>query len=93
MASRPRIRHAGAFGISVRQAFWGLGVGGYLLDARIAWARERAFIKKIDLRGRTDNARALCLYRSRGFVLEGTQRGEIFLNGAYLDVHWMGLWL
>ncbi|MHB1294893.1 MAG: GNAT family N-acetyltransferase [Anaerolineae bacterium] len=90
---RPRIRHSGEFGISVRRAFWEVGIGGLLLDALIAWARERQFIKKIDLRVRTDNARAMRLYRSRGFALEGTQRGEILLDGVYLDVHWMGLWL
>ncbi|MHB0858299.1 MAG: GNAT family N-acetyltransferase [Anaerolineae bacterium] len=90
---RPRVRHSGELGISVRQSCWGLGIGGHLLDTLITWARELQFIKKIDLRVRTDNARAIRLYRRKGFVLEGTQRGEILLDGAYLDVHWMGLWL
>lgn len=29
---RPRIRHSGEFGLSVRKSYWGLGIGAFMLD-------------------------------------------------------------
>lgn len=88
---RPRIRHCGEFGMSVRKQFWGLGIGSLMLDHLIEWAKETDFIVKINLRVRTDNQRAILLYKRKGFVKEGTIRREIHLNGEYYDHHWMGL--
>ena len=36
---RARVRHSGEFSLSVRQAYWGLGVGGFMMNAFIDWAR------------------------------------------------------
>jgi RimJ/RimL family protein N-acetyltransferase len=88
---RPRLRHSGEFGVSVRREYWGLGIGSLMLDALVEWAREAGIIKKINLRVRTDNQRAIRLYRSKGFQIEGTSRREIFLDGCYYDHYWMGL--
>lgn len=88
---RPRLRHSGEFGMSVRKQVWGLGIGSLMLDALIAWARETRIVEKINLRVRTDNRRAISLYQRKGFVIEGTIRKEVFLNGQYFDYHWMGL--
>ena len=48
-------------------------------------------VKKINLRVRSDNERAIQLYKHKGFIIEGTIRKEIILNGNYYDHHWMGL--
>jgi RimJ/RimL family protein N-acetyltransferase len=88
---RPRVRHSGGFGITVRRDYWGLGIGSLMLDALIDWAREGGIVKKINLQVRTDNRRAIRLYESRGFVIQGTGRKEVFLHGQYYDVYWMGL--
>ena len=88
---RSRIRHSGELGMSVRKAYWGLGVGSSLLDTLLDWARQTGVIKKVNLRVRADNHRAILLYERKGFVREGTIRKEIFLNGAYYDLEWMGL--
>jgi RimJ/RimL family protein N-acetyltransferase len=88
---RPRIRHTGELGLSVRKQYWNIGIGSLLLDALIDWARQTEVITKINLRVRTDNERALALYRRKGFVAEGTIRKEMFQNGHYFDNHWMGL--
>jgi RimJ/RimL family protein N-acetyltransferase len=88
---RPRVRHAGEFSLSVRKQYWGLGIGSLMLDTLIAWARNARIVKKIDLRVRTDNQRAILLYEHKGFVKEGTIRKELFLGGRYFDHHWMGL--
>jgi RimJ/RimL family protein N-acetyltransferase len=89
--SRPRTRHSGEFGMSVRKAYWGLGIGSLMLDAFLEWARDTGVVTKVNLRVRTDNQRAIALYQRKGFVVEGTIRQEILLAGEYYDHHWMGL--
>jgi RimJ/RimL family protein N-acetyltransferase len=89
--ARPRVRHAGEFGVSVLKDYWALGVASSLIDALLAWSKKGNIIKKINLRVRADNHRAISLYQRKGFVVEGTLKKEIFLEGAYYDNLWMGL--
>ena len=88
---RPRTRHVGEFGISVRQGFWGNGVGRELLQRMIAWAQETGFVRKINLRVRTDNSRAIRIYERAGFEREGTLTRDMCVDGAFHDFHCMGL--
>jgi RimJ/RimL family protein N-acetyltransferase len=88
---RPRIRHTGEFSLSVRRAYWGLGIGSLMLDALLGWARDTQIVTKVNLRVRTDNHRALALYLRKGFALEGTIRRAIRIGGTYYDHHSMGL--
>lgn len=88
---RPRVRHSGEFGLSVRKEYWGLGIGSFMLDALIDWARATQVVKKINLHTRTDNQRAIALYLRKGFVIEGTVNRGIFLHGEYFDHYLMGL--
>jgi RimJ/RimL family protein N-acetyltransferase len=88
---RPRTRHTGEFGVTVEESFWGLGIGSLMIDAMIRWARQTGLVKKINLRVRTDNPRAIALYQRKGFVHEGTIRREIILDGQFFDNHWMGM--
>ena len=88
---RPRVRHTGEFGMSVRRKYWGLGIGSLMLDVLIDWARKSGIVKKINLRVRSDNQRAVHLYERKGFVHEGTISREIVLDGTYFNRHWMGL--
>jgi RimJ/RimL family protein N-acetyltransferase len=87
---RPRVRHFGEFGISVRKTHWGLGIGAQMIDALIAWAKDTGVIKKINLRVRTDNEKAIALYERKGFAIEGTIRRAIYMDGRYYDNYWMG---
>ncbi|MGL4608108.1 MAG: GNAT family N-acetyltransferase [Trueperaceae bacterium] len=89
--SRMRVRHSGELGMSVLKEYWGQGVGGLLLDGLIDWAKETHIIKKINLRVRRDNDRAVKLYKRKGFVIEGTLSNEFFIHGRYYDLHVMGL--
>jgi RimJ/RimL family protein N-acetyltransferase len=87
---RPRTRHTGVLGITVRRSHWGQGIGSALLDALIDWARSSG-VSKIDLRVRTDNHRAISLYRRKGFVIEGTITRTSRVHGNDHDDHAMGL--
>lgn len=88
---RPRVRHSGELGMSVRKLHWGLGIGSLMLDTLIDWATGTGIVRKINLRVRTDNRRAIALYERKGFVMEGTIHKEVLVNGKYYDHHWMGL--
>jgi RimJ/RimL family protein N-acetyltransferase len=89
--SRVRTRHTGEFGISVRKEYWGQGVASALLDVLTEWAVERKIIRKLNLRVRTDNRRAIRLYERKGYVTEGTIRKELCVNGECYDLLWMGM--
>jgi L-amino acid N-acyltransferase YncA/predicted nuclease with RNAse H fold len=77
-------------GLAVDPARQGEGVGGALVDAGIALARERG-ARKLVLRVLSGNAAARHLYESRGFAVEGTVREAFLLDGAYVDDLTMGL--
>lgn len=63
-------RHRAGFGISVDQACWGLGIGRALTRACVECAREAGYAQ-LELEVVADNASALALYRSEGFVEYG----------------------
>jgi RimJ/RimL family protein N-acetyltransferase len=90
---RPRLRHAGEFGISILRKYWNMGVGSHMLAYLLAWARQTGTIRKINLRVRVDNLPAIHLYEKYGFVLEGRITREFFLHGQFVDVYAMGLQL
>jgi len=91
--TRVRTRHAGEFSLSVRKEYWSQEVASALLDVLTEWALEGQIIRKLNLRVRTDNRRAIRLYERKGYVTEGTIRKELCVNGEYYDLLWMGMQL
>ena len=88
-----RMRHTGRFGMSIRKSHWNRGIGGSLLDTMITWARGNGITRKIGLEVQHVNARAIALYRNRGFVEEGRLRREMRIDDQWIDILQMGLWL
>lgn len=80
----PRIAHILEVGISVSRAAWGIGVGRALMRASLDWATATG-VRKVNLRVRTDNARALALYRALGFVEEGRGSRACCIAGQFYD--------
>jgi ribosomal protein S18 acetylase RimI-like enzyme len=60
------------------------GVGRRLVDAAAHEARVRG-ARRLTLRVLAPNSGARELYESAGFVVEGIQRDEFFLDGRYID--------
>jgi ribosomal protein S18 acetylase RimI-like enzyme/predicted nuclease with RNAse H fold len=77
-------------GLAVDPAHQGEGVGGALLDAALARARERE-ARRLVLRVLSSNPAARHLYASRGLLVEGTRREAFLLDGAYVDDLMMGI--
>lgn len=88
---RPRTRHSELFGMSVRKKHLGLGIGSLMVDTLLKWAAASQIIRKINLRVRPDNDRAIALYQRKGFQIEGTISREMLLDGKFFDHYFMGL--
>lgn len=62
------------------------GIGRALLGHAIAWANNNPAVEKIELRVRAGNARAIHLYESLGFAVEGRLSRRLKLaDGSYVD--------
>lgn len=80
--------HVGVLGLGVAAEARGKGVGRALIQAAITKATERG-LSRIELKVHSENHVALALYRSIGFVSEGTQHRGWHLDGRYFDIHHM----
>ena len=80
----PASPHVRVLGMSVARDCRSLGLGGALLEAALAWARERGAMK-IELSVFADNALALAFYERHGFVREGLRRRQLVRAGEYHD--------
>ncbi|WP_427339831.1 GNAT family N-acetyltransferase [Caloranaerobacter sp. DY30410] len=89
--SRQRLKHTGEFGISVKKEYWNMGIASQLIKELIEWAKANKIIKKINLKVREDNERAINLYRKFGFIEEGKISKEFYVNGKYYSTILMGL--
>ena len=74
-----RLRHVAHLGLSVHPEFQRLGVGRALMMAAIDWCTsgpgvELGGISRIDLNVLADNDRAIAMYKSLGFEIEGRRR-------------------
>lgn len=71
-----RLVHVGHVGIGLRPDATGLGLGRALMLALIDWARDVG-VNRVTLDVIADNHRAILLYTSLGFVVEGRRRRHV----------------
>ncbi len=88
-AARLRRRHVSMLGISVLAEAQHRGVGRALMQAMCDYADDWAQVLRIELTVYVDNRRAIALYESFGFRVEGTHRAYALRRGVYEDVHAM----
>ena len=90
---RRRLRHTAVLDISVRKDYWRQGLGRRLMEIQETWCRGQG-IEKLCLEVDTKNLRAMGLYLSRGFEVEGTlRRAAKMADGSYRDLYVMGKFL
>ncbi len=89
-SNRSRLAHIGDIGITVSKKYWGNSIGKHMILTAIEWARQKG-IAKLQLQVRSDNDRAIGLYKRLGFNIEGLIGRAIKLNGNYFDDYIMGL--
>ncbi|WP_019640176.1 GNAT family N-acetyltransferase [Paenibacillus fonticola] len=85
-----RLSHKVEFGVGVLKEFWGYAIGRNLLAQSVAWADSNG-IKKMTLSVLETNDKAIQLYTTFGFKIEGVLRNDKFLSdGKYYNTIVMG---
>ncbi|SEM41965.1 Acetyltransferase (GNAT) family protein [Terribacillus saccharophilus] len=80
-----RLSHQVTFGIAIMKDYWGYGLGRQMLKMVIAWSKEQK-IHKINLSVSGSNKRAIHLYETCGFQIEGCLKDDKRLSdGEYHD--------
>lgn len=86
---RQRCRHRAQVGFVVLKEFWGLGVGGKLMENCLGWCREQG-CEQVELDVVAGNERALNLYKRFGFEITGTRpRALKYPDSTYADEYMM----
>ena len=88
---RAKLRHRAGFGISIDEAYWGLGLGRALTEACIECAKAAGYTQ-LELEVLANNEKALTLYRSVGFAEYGRNpRGINLRTSGYCELVLMRL--
>lgn len=82
---RERLKHSLELGISVKKAYWNMGVATRLFEALIERARAWPHIIQITLEVKSDNERAIRLYEKFGFTVTGVRPKRMHIDGVYHD--------
>ena len=85
-----RMSHRANFAISVAKSEWGSGIGSTLLEKCISFSKDNG-IEIINLDTRSDNFRAISLYKKFGFIKIGRMPAFSKINGEYIDADLMYL--
>ena len=84
----PWLRHIGRFGLMIRQINWGHGLGHRMLELLEKFAISANF-KRIESEVHIENDRALHLYKTLGYEVEGIRKKALYINGKYFDEHYI----
>lgn len=82
--------HVGELGIGLIPSARGLGIGRKLIETALSKAWGEGFTR-IELSVRADNTHAKAFYERFGFVVEGLNRNDFFVDGVYYDSYSMAL--
>jgi len=84
------VAHRGDLGMGVLPSYRGYGLGKRILRECISAAHARG-IDRVELEVRTDNRRALELYRGSGFAVESIVKMAMKIDGTYHETFRMSL--
>jgi L-phenylalanine/L-methionine N-acetyltransferase len=83
---RARQRHMASLGMMVRTEYQGKGIGKKLMENILDLADNWLMLVRIELDVIEDNERAIRLYRSFGFEVEGKKKYSVIKDGKYADL-------
>ncbi|NEU05397.1 MULTISPECIES: GNAT family N-acetyltransferase [Clostridium] len=84
-----RVRHSASIGIMIRREYQGKGIGRTLMENLIDLADNWLMLVRAELGVFTDNEKAINLYKSLGFEIEGKRKYAVIKNGKYEDEYIM----
>lgn len=85
----PRTRHVASLGIMVHSKYQQKGIGRDLMKSILDLADNWLMLIRLELEVFTDNEKAIKLYKSFGFEIEGTRKYAAIRNGQYADEYIM----
>ncbi|GAE24825.1 acetyltransferase [Halalkalibacter wakoensis JCM 9140] len=77
-------RHTGLFRTWLHEDAQGKGIGKQIMDYTLTWCRRHQ-LHKLCLTVFASNEVAIHLYKKAGFIIEGKQKDQAYLNGTYED--------
>ena len=83
-----RTRHTAYIVTGVLESHRGQGIGTTLFKQLDKWAKENQ-ITRLELTVECSNELAKHLYEKAGFVIEGTRKSSMHVNGNYIDEYYM----
>ncbi len=83
-----RTRHSAYIVVGIREAYQHKGIGTEFFKQLISWA-EQSDLKRLELTVMSPNVNARHLYERFGFVIEGTKRFSMLVDGSYVDEFYM----
>lgn len=87
---KKRMSHRAEFGISVKKAWWNCGVASTLMEYILEFAKSTG-VEQINLEVRSDNKRAITLYKKFGFHKLCTFPGFFKIDEELIDFDFMNL--
>lgn len=81
-----RLRHGGNLGLAVLRSEQQRGIGRALMDVFLDWCSGQQGLRRIKLEVFETNRVAIELYERLGFSFEGVRRGEVNVNGEWVDL-------
>ena len=79
-STRLKMRHRASVAISIRRAYWNLGLGTALLNALVDAAKARPEVRQVELEFIEGNRRAQALYEKVGFRVVGVHPDAFVLK-------------
>lgn len=75
-----KIRHTAVIGMGMLKEWRNIGLGTFLMDCAINWARENSVIEILWLQVFANNVAGISLYEKMGFEVIGRQNGFIKID-------------
>ncbi|MEA4961027.1 GNAT family N-acetyltransferase [Lutispora sp.] len=89
VSRNPRLRHSASIGLMVHPDYQARGIGTALFEKIIDLADNWLMLTRLELAVFVENQRAVKLYESLGFQIEGIKKYASIKNGKYVDEYMM----
>ena len=83
--NRKRIAHNSELSISVKKAYWNMGIGSVVMEELIKFGKVHGTIRNISLGVKASNYKAIKMYEKFGFKKIGVHKNYFNVNGSFDD--------
>ena len=83
--------HVGTLAIAINNDYCNKGIGRELMSRALDWYNNNPALTRVQLFVRTDNLRAISLYKKYNFIIEGEMRNDTYIDGKFYNVYIMSI--